>query len=260
MKKEELISSVIMCIVSVLVLVGFTIAWFTAGGSTVVTGMQVVAGEMSAVKISTKSGGPDIDVADATFLERFASFGMPDYTNVESDVIGSTEEKDANGNVTSTVDVKAYELGPGTSGEITFYVTPVSGNIIFCDVLPVIAVTEDDIALADAKWYTTENIEECASEDLKKAFSIALTHIRFFRDITDAEGNAVREEITVTSDPTRLSWENVDIENKENVELPVTFYWQWDYENPDIDDYDEDDMFLGNHVSSMKFQFLFMPH
>lgn len=251
MKKEELISSVIMCIVCVLVLVGFTIAWFTTGGSSVVTGLQVTAGELSGVKISVVSKGPDIKDDGATFLQQFASFGMPDYTNVEYDVIGYTDVKDSNGVITETnVEVEAPELGPGTSGAITFYVTPDSEGLIFCDVSPMIAVTEDEIVPENVNWYTSENIEECTSDDLIEAHRIALTHIKFYSD----------ENCTVElTAPIRLSWEDVPAAEKTETEKPVTFYWKWDYENDQIPNYDEEDMFLGNHISSMKFEFVFVP-
>lgn len=267
MKKEEIISSVIMFIVCGLVLVGFTIAWFTASGYAFVTGLQVVASEMASVKVSLSEGG--VDIAELIDGEvQYADFGMPQFVNLDENDLG--------------------ELGPGCYGEETFYVTPKLDSIAFCDIVPTLLITQDG-----STWYPDMDIdEESAPENesdtdessgeegdedttseetesgivLENLYAIAQSHIRFYSDPERTN------EITMAN-PLRLEWPDDAEMSKSAIELPVTIYWRWDYEYPftqeELDtltdaekkdkilQYDLKDIELGNNISGIKFHFTF---
>ena len=61
MKKEDFVSTLVMTTVSILMLVGVTIAWYTAVyAHPTVTGMNMEAAEVGGIKIALKAGGEDI--------------------------------------------------------------------------------------------------------------------------------------------------------------------------------------------------------
>lgn len=243
MKVQEVISSCIMFIVSGLVLVGFTIAWFTNNYMPAVTGMQMQAVEVGHVKVALESGGADISE-------------LPDGTQY------------AEINVLECAGAQNNELGPGSSGTVTFYVTPVNNSDVeACDIVPVLWISQDGSAWHPGVRVSDEIADvEKASIDAEiwpeKLYEIAGRHIEFFSD----------EDMTVKitdNDPYTLTW----TDGNKGTEQPATIYWKWHYEYPftqteketltatqqkeKIDLYDQEDMQLGNNLSHMKFYFTF---
>ena len=280
MKKEEVISSVIMCIVCGLVLVGFTIAWFTQSNFAVVTGLQMAAEEINGVKVSLESGGIDITELDENGNPQYACFGTPDFENVSENELG------------------IKDMAPGTYGVVTFYVTPEDDEIKVCDICPKLLITqsqdgsswypdleEDAEAEEDAEVKTdgenaadgengTDTVTEGDAETdstLEYLYGIAQKHIRFYSD------EDMTKEITAQN-PIQLTWTE---EQRDEIKVPI--YWKWDYEYPFngadeakyIDSeavltanelqekkalilkYDYEDMELGRNISGMKFHFTF---
>ena len=268
MKIEEVISSAIMCVVSGLVLIGFTVAWFTdlSAGATV-TGLEMVAAKMGDVKVALESGGEDVSV----LAER------GDYAEIEFE---KYLDIDSNGK---------KELAPGTCGQVTFYVTPTNSSVEACDIVPVVRITQDG-----STWYpdkeTLKNMgeennsgsgdsssesgdENSSDEDtvtIEGLYELVQEHIEFYtdKDMTDK----------ITADnPMELTWpiEDEDLATDVIGEQKVVIYWKWHYEYPFtteesaklkdkeaemkeyIDTYDKEDMKIGNNISGMRFYFTF---
>lgn len=233
MKKEDVISAGVMTIVSILVLIGFTVAWFSDVFNVFTTGMHLKAAEMNNIKIALTSGGDDISVLGED--EKYADIGLQEMTNVESD-----------------------KLAPGQFGEVTFYITPSNEGIEYCEIIP-----EVWIRRGEEDWYpgdaNTENEEE-VTQELERLYEITQRHIVFFED------EAMEKQI---NDLKKVVWSDVDGMD----EKKVTIYWKWHYEYPFseleketlsdeqeqslIDTYDAEDTQIGNNITAMKFRFAF---
>lgn len=249
MKKEEVVSTGVMTIVSVLVLIGFTVAWYSADlGRPTVLGMRMLAAEMGSIKIALTSGGEDISVLAENDIEgdEYADIGMEKLTNIE------------NG-----------KLAPGAFGKVTFYVTPTEEGIEYCDIVPSVEITQDGVTWYSGKQYAEErdSAEEGESANdstitLARLYEITQEHVEFFA----VDGTKIDEAM-----PLHLTWSEDESKNK--AEKVVEFYWKWHYEYPfteaenreldedakqqKIYEYDVEDTMIGNNITSMKFHFTF---
>lgn len=242
MKKEEVISAGIMTIVSILVLIGFTVAWYTGVFDlATISGMHLKAAEMNNIKIALTSGGDDISVLGED--KKYADIGLQEMTNIETD-----------------------KLAPGQFGEVTFYVTPSNDGIEYCEIIPEVWIRQEDEA-----WYPgeaedetdtdTENGTGVTDEELKleELYKITQKHIVFFED------EAMTKKIETSK---RIEWSEADGKQ----EKEVTIYWKWYYEHPFTDEelelskeeqqklineYDAEDTRIGNNITAMKFHFTF---
>lgn len=273
MKFEEIISSLIMVIVTGLVLVGFTIAWYSNVHMPAVTGMEVKAVEVGSVKVAlapASEGG--VDISELEGDAKYAELGMAEFTNV--------------------AEADKGELAPGVYGQVTFYVTPINSAVRSCSIVPMVRITQDG-----STWYpviesldgdsgeTTEGSENNdgmgdasdsetgnssdnndidAVSTLEELHAIAQEHIEFFSDV------AMTQRVTADA-PYKLTWDGTDVMT-EGTEKTAVLYWKWHYEYPFSDEeaslsdgeknalirgYDEEDMKLGNNVTDMKFYFTF---
>lgn len=258
MKVQEVVSSCIMFIVSGLVLVGFTIAWYTNTHMPAITGLEMQAVEMGHVKVALEPGGTDVSELE----------GNARYAEIV---------------VTEAAGAEAKELGPGSGGTVTFYISPVNNsNVEVCDIKPILWVSQDNSSwhpgirvgdTADAEGESAEEPEEGGepAEDAgittEKLYEIAGRHIEFFRDAD------MKEKISADSPYVyELDEGTANIIGEETYWI-ATIYWKWHYEYPftemekqtltteqqkeKINLYDREDMLLGNHVSHMKFYFTF---
>ncbi|MBQ8592151.1 MAG: hypothetical protein IJ485_05345 [Lachnospiraceae bacterium] len=204
MNKEEVVSTFVMCVVSVLMLIGFTIAWYSgAMAHAAVLGMDMLADDMQNIIIALESGGED--VAILAEQGEYADVGLDELDNIQPG-----------------------EMAPGAFGEVTFYITPLEDEISVCDILPAICIRQ-----GSDEWYSGENnvaIDEDAEADageggetvtIEKLYDIAQNHIAFFTD------EQMQNEIT-EDNPLQLTW----AESERMVEKPVTVYWKWHYEYP----------------------------
>jgi len=281
MKFEEIISSFVMVIVTGLVLVGFTIAWYTNNNLPAVTGLEILAAEMGSVQVALKpeaEGG--VDISELEGDAKYAELGMAEYTNF------NVQDKG--------------ELAPGVSGQVTFYVKPITSAVKACNIVPMVRIRQDG-----STWYPviesvdkesvdaddgdegsensgsegSDEINDGSSSDegnsnvedtevIEELYQLANAHIDFF---TDAE---MTQKIT-SDTPYRLTWEVGEGEDAiaPLTEQKATIYWKWHYEYPftaeeestltaaqkkeKIYTYDEEDMKIGNNISEMKFYFTF---
>lgn len=236
MRKEDVISAGVMTIVSVLVLIGFTVAWYTGIFNIAsITGMHLMAAEMNQIKIALEEGGEDISSMQGD--ERYADISLQDMSNIEND-----------------------KLAPGQFGEVTFYITPSDEGIRYCEIVPDIWISQrsGDTGLngENVVWYSGEEDVEPA---LQRLYHIAQEHIVFF-----GEPEMINPIHHIT-----LEWSDED----GYMEKSVTFYWKWYYEYPFteeeqaslseeerqslIDQYDAEDTEIGNGIGQMKFHFSF---
>ena len=104
MRKEDVVSAAVMTIVSILVLIGFTVAWYSGVFHfALITGMRMQAAELNSIIIALEPGGEDISVLEKNQIEddEYADIGLQEMTNIE-----------------------AGKLAPGQFGKVTLYVTP----------------------------------------------------------------------------------------------------------------------------------------
>lgn len=252
MKKEQLITTGVMFVVSVLVLIGVTIAWYSGNeGSPVATGMQMTAAETGDIIIALTPGGPDISVLQENEdpNDEYVDIGLAELTNIEDG-----------------------KMAPGAFGKVTFYLTPKISSVRTCNVFPSVMLRQ-----GEGEWFSdvvSENLGETAgtgdpnSENtgnggagnaaegmaptIEELAEIAGRHIAFFQD------EAMTQKVDINH-PYQVSWNDTDT----GTEKTAVLYWQWYYEHPsstekaDIEKYDQEDTLLGNHISEMKFHFSF---
>ena len=92
MNKKEIVTSAVMCIVCVLMIVGFTVAWYSGNQeNATVTGMDLSAAESEDVIIALTSGGEDISNLALNEIEG------DEYADIGLDMLENTEGKMAPG-------------------------------------------------------------------------------------------------------------------------------------------------------------------
>ena len=251
MKKEQIITSAVMLVVSVLVLISVTIAWYTGNQDRpTVTGMQMSAAEVGEIKIALAPGGEDILVLQENNIEgdEYADIGLEELINIESG-----------------------KIAPGAFGKVTFYITPLSNSIKKCVVTPSILLQQ-----GSGDWYSGEESETTSTEGgeggaggagtlptTRELYEITKRHIEFFIDDT------MTTKVTDQT-PCQILWGT----GEEMQEKAITIYWKWHYEYPfsaaeesslsqeqqkeKIDLYDQEDTKIGNYVTNMKFRFKFL--
>lgn len=249
MKVQEVISSCIMFIVSGLVLVGFTIAWYTNTNMPAVTGMLMQAVEVGHVWVRLKpaaEGG--VDISELTDGNQYAEVVISQSPGADTAMVeGDTQVP--------------IEFAPGAHGTVTFYVTPVNNSEVrACEIVPTMWISQDG-----STWYPGLTAgEDDTALTLAELYEIAGKHIELFSDAD--------METRITEDaPYVLEW----TEENKGTEQTATIYWKWHYEWYDeyplseeeqeiyktqealVDKYDQEDMLLGNNLSHMKFYVTF---
>jgi len=237
MQKEEFVASFVMTIVSVMVLIGVTIAWFSSNGSVFAGGMKVKAADLSSVKIALEADGDDISelMKDDDPYNEFADIGVKDLINIE------------NG-----------KMAPGVFGKVTFYVTP-EPAVTKCSIVPQVQIQQ-----GTGIWYPDIKGKTQGDETIQVLCEQVGRHITFYSD--EAMTTVIDEET-----PYQLTW----LEDGEaETEKVAVIYWKWHYEYPFtaeeeatltpeektllIDRYDMEDTNIGRNVSNMKFHFKFL--
>ena len=249
MRKEDFVSTLVMTTVSILMLVGVTIAWYTAVyAHPTVTGMQMTAEKQGSIKIALEEGGDDIAVLRD---DEYAEIGLEDLLNIENGL-----------------------MAPGAYGEVVFYVTSLNQGITSCQVVPslVPGYEEDFITEAGYGDGVPENATVTINNTEKKIVDVLEEHFDFYSDeeMTIPVSLAEPMEVELINEST-LPW---DEEKKEGTEVTVTIYWKWHYEDPEatatdstmtadekdaaIYDYDMEDTWIGTHLDTMSFHFDFL--
>ena len=266
MKKEEIISTGVMTLVSALVLIGFTVAWYSAASeNATATGMEMSAKQVGSIKVALEQGGEDISVLVSNDVEKdeYVDIGLSELTNVGSE-----------GN---------EEMAPGAFGKVTFYITPSYTSVQSCSIVPTLGIRQEagdwyfgDTGAGDVE--TGDGTGDAGAGDgtgdtgtaegdntvvtIEELFEIAERHIDFFAD------EAMTQKIDLNT-PFELTW----TDEEGAVEKEAVIYWKWYYEYPftdeetntldaaeqklKIDEYDAEDAKLGGNLSSMKFHFTF---
>lgn len=252
MKRNKIIQLTVMSILSILMLVGFTVAWFSGDlGSALAKGMQLRAEEQGDIRIALETGGADISTLEGE--DKYVDVGLEELTNIEFVENGT----------------KVYKMAPGAYGQVVFYVTPLKQDVGSCTVVPEVRLKDKDGNLV---------AEDC------DVYRIANEHIIFYyykaggttptllnmTTVSGKDGTIVTMRENAVFPLEWNSTANTGIEKK------ITLYWRWDYEYPDPKDrvlpsyegshlsdaekknqYNLEDTTIGNEIKHMNFHFEF---
>lgn len=292
MKVQEVISSCIMFIVSGLVLVGFTIAWFTNAEFVTVTGLEVQAVELGHVRVALTPGGPDISDLAADEATYGAGAQYADVCITESPGADTETQTDSEGRETQV----PTEFAPGAYGSVTFYVTPVNNSPVkACEIVPMLQITQDN----GNTWYPEVEDDGADPADgapaLEELYALAGKHIKFFKDADmtqpldadtlllltwNADGSIGADSEGTATEAPNVGDGGTDEGTDPDAHLlgqeqKAVIYWKWYYEyyegyplTPEeaaiyttekqkIRKYDEEDMQLGNNITNMRFYITF---
>lgn len=256
MKRNKIIQLTVMSILSILMLVGFTVAWFSGDlGAALAKGMQLRAEEQGDIRIALKKGGADISTLEGE--NKYVNVGLEELNNIEFVENG----------------VKVYKMAPGAYGQVVFYVTPLKQDVGSCTVVPEVRLKDKDGNLV--------------AQD-SDVYRIANEHIIFYYYKTGETTPTLLNMTTVSgADGTRvtmresavfpLEWDSTA---NTGIEKKITLYWRWDYEYPTDrilpsyqegiaslgsvssnemlkDEYNREDTTIGNEIKHMNFHFEF---
>ena len=250
MKRNKIIQLTVMSILSILMLVGFTVAWFSGDlGSALAKGVQLRAEEQGDIRIALKKDGADISTLEGE--NKYVNVGLEELNNIEFVENG----------------VKVYKMAPGAYGQVVFYVTPLKQDVGSCTVVPEVRLKDKDGNLV--------------AQD-SDVYRIANEHIIFYYYKTGETTPTLLNMTTVSGkDGTRvtmresavfpLEWDST---NDKGSEKEITLYWRWDYEYPTDrvlpsyegshlsdaekkNQYNREDTTIGNEIKHMNFHFEF---
>ena len=250
MKRNKIIQLTVMSILSILMLVGFTVAWFSGDlGSALAKGVQLRAEEQGDIRIALKKGGADISTLEGE--NKYVNVGLEELNNIEFVENG----------------VKVYKMAPGAYGQVVFYVTPLKQDVGSCTVVP-------EVRLKDKAG-------NLVAQD-SDVYRIANEHIIFYYYKTGETTPTLLNMTTVAGkDGTRvtmresavfpLEWDSTA---NTGIEKKITLYWRWDYEYPTDrvlpsyegshlsdaekkNQYNREDTTIGNEIKHMNFYFEF---
>lgn len=230
MKKEDVVSAGIMTIVSMLVLIGFTVAWYTGVFDlATIGGMQLKAAEMNSVKVALTWDGPDIAEMDEN--SKYADIGLQDMMNV-------------------TVD----KLAPGQFGKVTFFLTPSDVGIEYCEIIPQVWICQKE-----GEWYPGEEGTQ-SSPVMEELYEITQRHFVFFEDEA-MENKLEASKLVVWTEEDGMATKEVTIYWQWFYEYPFTDAEKESLSDMQkrafIDTYDAEDTRIGNNITDMKFHFTF---
>lgn len=233
MKKEDLVSALVMTTVSILMLVGVTIAWYTTVyAHPTVTQMKLTAEEQGRIKVALEEAGEDI--AELEGDDKYVKIGLEELLNIENN-----------------------QMAPGAYGKIVFYITPLKKSVRSCLVVPTLNPGyEEGVDVSEESTVMINNME-------KNILDVLEEHFDFFED--EAMTKPVDEIVPMS---VSLEWDAV---NEVGIEKEVTMYWKWHYEDPQAEemeageekeaviyDYDMEDTWIGTHLDTMSFHFDFV--
>lgn len=293
MRKERIITGTVMCIVSIMVLVGFTVAWYTLSGDAALNGLTLTAAEPGDIRIALFSkndttpeseGKRGVDISNLTGDDRYVAIGLEKLKNI------GFKEMDAEGNP-----VTVYRIAPGAYGDVTFYITPLKASVTACQIS-----AEAILKAADGTAFTAENREAVLPDGSKAdVYKLAQEHIVFYYYPEAADGTQSSTPVYIKPDTDGTKPEETaraliplkwDTTADEGIEKEVRLYWKWHYESPEfekelakesagkseteakqkelalrqqpgwrtkIEAYDQEDTLIGNYIRNMQFYFKF---
>lgn len=209
--QEKIILSAVMCVLLAMVLVTATYSWYALNNTDKVYGLDLKTGASGGLKVAITPGGEDI-MAD------------PGLTRVEENdkIIAIVPI-----NLKDFINIEKDRIAPGAYGPMPFYITSMSESIRSYSIKIQLEYKPD-----------MSTVTEDQKQKVKEIESMIMDHISIYqKKYTDDDG------IVRFSDP--LSYyirEKDSVEAatgplKLNEEVPVRFYWVWNYELTDIPDY-----------------------
>lgn len=256
MKRNKIIQLTVMSILSILMLVGFTVAWFSGDlGSALAKGMQLRAEEQGDIRIALKEGGADISTLEGE--DKYVDVGLEELTNIEFVENGT----------------KVYKMAPGAYGQVVFYVTPLKQDVGSCTVVPEVRLKDKDGNLVTED----SDVYRIANEHIIFYYYKARETTPTLLNMTTVSGEDGTRVTMRESAVFPLEWDSA---NDKGIEKKITLYWRWDYEYPTDrilpsyqegiaslgsvssnemlkDEYNREDTTIGNEIKHMNFHFEF---
>lgn len=251
MKKEDLLSTFIMTTVSIVMLVGVTIAWYTAVyAHPTVTGMNMTAADNGSIKIALKPNGPDLAELenDAIDNNEFVEIGLEELLNIVN-----------------------KQMAPGAYGEIHFYLTSLHKDIVSCQLSPYLIPGYEKEFESKYSGGVPENATVTINNQEKVILEVLEEHFDFYSDKAMTVPVTAQNPMEIVLIDAEHPWNDV---SNSGEEITVTLYWKWHYEDPQatadsstmsqqkkeaaIYDYDMEDTWIGTHLDTMRFHFTFM--
>lgn len=238
-----MVSALVMTTVSILMLVGVTIAWYTqVFAHPTVTGGKMTAEEQGKLKIALEESGEDISNLQGD--DKLVKIGLEELMNIENN-----------------------QMAPGAYGEVVFYITPLGRSIDSCQLKPFLVPGYEEEFESGYVNGVPEDTTVFINNVQKKISEVLEEHFDFYYEIDDVTVE-VNKETPMTI---ALEW---DEQNNVGREKKVTLYWKWHYEDPKataldstmsalekeaaIYDYDMEDTWIGTHLDTMSFHFEFL--
>lgn len=209
--QEKIILSAVMCVLLAMVLVTATYSWYALNNTDKAYGLDLKTGAAGGLKVAITPGGEDI-MAD------------PGLTRIEEDdkVIAIIPI-----NLKDFINIEEDRIAPGAYGPMPFYITSMSESIRSYSIK---IQLEYEPELSTATEDQKQKVKEIESM-IRDHFSI------YQKKYTDDDG------IVRFSDPLSYYIREKDAVEaatgplKFNEEVPVRFYWVWNYELTDIPGY-----------------------
>ena len=230
MKKEDFVSTLVMTTVSILMLVGVTIAWYTAVyAHPTVTGMNMEAAEKGSIKVALEQGGKDILELEES--KRYADIGLTELLNI------------VNG-----------QMAPGAYGSVTFYVTSLDKSITSCQIVPSIMPGFETEATAEQRGEINEILE--------KHFDFYKTENMDMTELVDEEN-----PILITFDTWDA---NAGVSEEEVITIYWKWHYEYPFTQAELEqmldsekeasiyNYDMEDTKIGNYLDTMSYHFEFL--
>jgi len=217
-----------LAVFAAIIVVFATIAWFASNKNTEANGMSVKVAGMPfeiAVKGSTVRN-------DSLFTQ-----AVPDYTYGADDIIDgyyiSTCEENQIKIRYTPVQNEATDFGPGSSGEILFYVIPASDGDLTVDInLDVIAFKEfgeaGNTTLKPVSELTSDDVDEDVISLCEEGENYLKGHIMFFEEPGETSESVQKQYRYYYKKPIITKVLTKTFTNaRAGVPQPVTIYWMW---------------------------------
>ena len=228
-RKRNLIKLGAMTLLSVIIFIFTTIAWFASNVSTTAGGMSI---KTANIPFEIATTGTTVR-NDATFIKADSTYTYGDDTAIAGYYSTNGSNPQIKIRYTPTVNDET-DFGPGSSGVIEFYVIPKrDGDLevkIDLDVIGFRELDDNDKTIKRISDLTVANsgLEQTVIDQYKSADDFLSGHIMFFEELGDTaqttlEGSRYYYKKPITSKSFTRSFSNA----RKDVPQKVTVYWMW---------------------------------
>ena len=240
--KQETVLTIIMITVTIVLLIGATVAWFLGNKPVTIKNFMQQAGEMDKLNVKmavlpdeTASGGSENQGSDTDNQEEQGSQNQGEGITywLMSDINNMGKVIDID--LAKLTNIEDGKLGPGSFGTIKFEISTTSS-----EVMNYIICIKPEIEVADGDNVTSQ----VTKEELQKLVEM---HIKFYAKYDDTKSstpNMAYSEVIPYADSTSeegnvmfASLKGLKGSVSSNKVEYITIYWYWPYEYTDIPGY-----------------------